>query len=61
MTTWHDDEPLGEAAWFFANMAYPDDGFEADCKDWVAISVGNLDWEGELRAELVEKNEGFPP
>ena len=61
MTTWHDDEPLSEAAWFFANVAYPDYDFEVDCRDWVAISVASDDWGRELRTALVESNEGFPP
>lgn len=61
MTTWHDDEPIDEALWYFANNAHPDDEFEADCSDWVAISVRNEDWEREIRAELVDKNDGFPP
>lgn len=48
VTTWHDDEPLSEAVWYFAFNAYPSDDFEEDCKDWVAISVGNEAWEREL-------------
>jgi hypothetical protein len=61
MTTWHDNEPISEALWSFANVAYPDDEFEADCSDWVAISVANQKWEQKIMNELVEKNEGFPP
>jgi hypothetical protein len=38
MTTWHDDEPLREAIWFFANAASPDEGFSPDCTDLVAIA-----------------------
>ncbi len=61
MTTWHDEEPLAETAWEFANCAYPSEEFEVGCTDWVAIAVGNADWGRELRDELVAKNEGFPP
>ena len=60
-TTWHDDEPLEEALWYFANVAYPDDSFEFDCRDWVAIAVGCSKWEEQIRAELVDKNTGWPP
>jgi hypothetical protein len=60
-TTWHDDEPLSEALWYFANVAYPDDGFEADCSDWVALSVANIDWEREMVRVLVDENAGWPP
>lgn len=61
MTTWHDDESLGEALWYFANCAYPDDTFEQDCCDWVAISVASNDWEQTINSELIIQNEGFPP
>jgi hypothetical protein len=61
MTTWHDDEPISEALWFFANVAFPPDDFEADCTDWVAISVANGEWEQEIISELVVRNDGFPP
>ncbi len=61
VTTWHDDEPLTEALWYFANVAYPDDAFESDCRDWVAISVGNIEWGREIRSELIDNNEGWPP
>jgi hypothetical protein len=60
-TTGHDDEPISEALWFFANVAYPSDDFEADCTDWVAISVASKEWEREITDELVGRNEGFPP
>jgi len=60
-TTWHSEEPLSEALWYFANVAYPDVSFELDCTDWVAISVANSDWEQEIRTELIDRNEGWPP
>lgn len=41
MTTWHSKDSLSEALWFFANCVEPDDGFTADCTDWVAVSVVN--------------------
>jgi hypothetical protein len=53
-TTWHDDEPLSEAVWYFAFNAYPSDDFEEDCKDWVAISVGDEAWERELHSGLIQ-------
>ena len=60
-TTWHDGEPLSEALWFFRNNAYPDDDFEANCHDWVALSVANSEWLKEITSELTIKNEGWPP
>lgn len=54
MTTWHDNEPLSEALWFFANAAFPDERFAPDCTDWVAVAVGNESWEREFREQLTE-------
>lgn len=53
-TTWHDDEPLSEAVWYFAFNARPSDDFEEDCKDWVALSVGSEAWERELSSSLIQ-------
>ena len=60
-TTWHSDETLEEALWYFANVAYPDDSFERDCRDWVALAVANDAWEEGIRTELIDNNEGWPP
>ncbi len=54
MTTWHSKESLSEALWFFANCVEPDEGFEADCTDWVAVSVMNEAWAQEIRVNLIE-------
>lgn len=43
MTTWHDDEPLEEALWFFLNSAIPPD-FEPEETAYVAVAVGNREW-----------------
>jgi hypothetical protein len=61
MTTWHDEESLEEALWYFANCAYPTDGFEPTCNEWVAVSIGNDKWEGTMHKLLVEENGGSPP
>ena len=39
MTTWHSDEPLSEALWFFANSAFPAQAFEKTCRQWVIGGV----------------------
>ena len=54
MTTWHSEEPLSEALWFFANCAEPTEGFAADCMDWVAVSVENEKWLQQIRTDLLE-------
>jgi hypothetical protein len=54
MTTWHFKESLSEALWFFANCVEPDEGFEADCTDLVAVSVMNEAWALNIRTDLIE-------
>jgi hypothetical protein len=54
MTTWHSKETLSEALWFFANCAEPDEGFQADCADWVAVSVMNEVWGQQIRTDLID-------
>ena len=52
MTTWHSEEPLSEALWFFINSAFPARAYEKTCKDWIIAPIGNSDWEQSLRAEI---------
>ncbi|MCU1227067.1 MAG: hypothetical protein JWQ42_5160 [Edaphobacter sp.] len=54
MTTWHSKESLSEALWFFENCVEPDDGFEADCTDWIALSVKNDSWGQQIRTALID-------
>ena len=42
------------ALWFFATCVEPDEGYKADCKDWVGVSVGSVDWAQEIRSSLIE-------
>ena len=46
MTTWHANEPLEEALWFFKYCAVPTEGFLNDSEHWVAFSVGNPEMDG---------------
>jgi hypothetical protein len=54
MTTSHSDEPLIEALWFFLHGAFPTKCFETSCTDWVIATVGNPDWEQEIRNRIEE-------
>jgi hypothetical protein len=54
MTTWHARESLSEALWFFANCVEPDEGFAADCADWVALSVTKDSWAQQIPTDLIE-------
>ena len=40
MTTWHQDDSLDEALWFFLNSTWPDDQYFDDCRSAIAITVG---------------------
>lgn len=55
MTTWHDDESLSEALWFFANCAEPAEGFLEECKDWVAVCLNDSEIENQMRIDLIDR------
>jgi hypothetical protein len=62
MTTWHAEDPIREAVWFFLNCAWPADNYVDTCSDWVAAVIGNPAWEAEVRAKLLaEKEESGSP
>jgi len=42
MSTWHGDEPLEEAIWFFIWSAFPFDT-EIPATSYLAVSVGSTD------------------
>jgi hypothetical protein len=48
MTTWHENDPLDDALWFFLGSTWPDDGYADDCKAAIAITIG-------LRRDLQER------
>jgi hypothetical protein len=52
MTTWHRDESLEEALWFFVHSAFPADGYVQDCTDWVIAPIANTEWEQEIRERI---------
>lgn len=41
MTTWHEDEPLDDALWFFLNSAIPDDIYSDRCEAALVVSIGS--------------------
>jgi hypothetical protein len=57
MTTWHSKETLPEALHFFTHWAYPAASFEESCRNWIAASVGNPEWEQLIRTVLLTHNE----
>jgi hypothetical protein len=48
MTTWHDDEPLAEAIWFFRMLAIPTENHVFADFEQYAIAVANPLWAGEM-------------
>jgi hypothetical protein len=51
MSTWHSDEPLEEALWFFIECAFPLDT-EMATTSHLAITVGSSDWAASVRHAL---------
>jgi len=49
MTTWHDDEPLEEALWFFNMCAIPAEVHVLSDFERFAVVVGDGGWEREMR------------
>jgi hypothetical protein len=54
MTTWHDDEPLSEAIWFFVSAAFPDESYEKTCLEWIVVGVGTDQWNESVRTETTK-------
>ena len=44
MTTWHDDESLEDALWFFVNNSFPDAAYEDTCHTGIAVTIGSSQW-----------------
>ena len=40
MTTWHDQEPLDEALWFFLRSAFPAEHYASSCRSGVVLIIG---------------------
>lgn len=53
MTTWHSKEGLEDALWFFLNVAYPDDAFKPDCRQWIAVAIQNENWAAIIDKALI--------
>jgi len=52
MTTWHSEESLDEALWFFVTVAHPDEGYEDTTRSAIAISVAAPAWDEQIRRRL---------
>lgn len=52
MTTWHDDEPLEEAFWFFRILAIPNEPELFKNFERFAVSINNQSWADEMKTLL---------
>lgn len=52
MTSWHADDPLREAIWFFLRCSAPYDSLAASTRAGLAVSVGSPAWATEIAAAL---------
>lgn len=52
MTTWHADEPLDEAIWFFLRTTFPDDAYFDTTRTGLAVVVGAPDWASHVERRL---------
>jgi hypothetical protein len=53
MTSWHPDESMGEALWYFVNAAFVTEKFENTCKDWIIAPISNPEWERSIPTAIV--------
>src|ERR1700681_2388283 len=54
MTTWHSEDSLDDALWFFVYSAYPDDGYLDTCRSALALTVGHPEWDEHIRKRLAD-------
>jgi hypothetical protein len=52
MSTWHSNESLSEALWFFLHAAFAAQGYEQTCEDWIIAVIGNKEWESAVRGDV---------
>ena len=52
MTTWHHDEPLDDAIWYFLRTTFPDTAFEETTAAALALVVGDPGWAAHVERRL---------
>jgi hypothetical protein len=52
LTTWHGDETLDEALWYFVGCAAPAEAYLETCPSWVAASISHPGWAEHIRARM---------
>jgi hypothetical protein len=54
ITTWHSDDTLDEALWFFIHTAWPAADYEPNCQSWLAVAVGWPEWSSQILSRLAD-------
>lgn len=54
MTTWHPNEELDDARWFFTFNAEPCEGFISDCRTCLAVAIGDEAFGTMVEASLLK-------
>jgi len=54
MTTWHSEESLDDALWFFTFNTFPDDGYSDSCHSALAITIAQPEWADHVRRRLAD-------
>lgn len=52
MTTWHRDESLDDAIWYFLNTMFAMAAFEDGFRSSLAIAIGSASWASSIRGAL---------
>jgi hypothetical protein len=55
MTTWHANESLDEALYFFLRNTWPDEGYSEDGSA-LAITVGSAEWAAQVERRLRDRD-----
>ena len=54
MTSWHPDETLEDALWFFVTASFVTAKFKNSCKDWIIAPTASPEWEQPIRKKVKE-------
>ena len=52
MTTWHQDDSLDEALWYFLRTTWPHDAYIDTCRSALALTIANQDWADHVERRL---------
>ena len=55
MTTWHSDESIDEALWFFLNVAFPAHDYSNNCNAELIIVIENEEWKRHIEERVLDQ------